>query len=247
MVFNKLEFSDVLRMNQKYKILVVDDDPRLRYLIENLLRDRGFLVDGAADGVQLFDKIKHSHYDLIILDWILPGEDGLTICKRLNSEGNSPLVIMLTAKDGKSDCLSSFSSGADDYITKPFDPDELVARIIALLRRRLYQNPSLPDKNSLLFNFGPYSLDIAQRCLFKGSDKINLGPTEFSILRVLAQNAGKAVSREQLFFLIKGHNLCPDNRSIDIQICRLRRLLQESRSSPIYLQTIRNVGYILVQ
>jgi two-component system phosphate regulon response regulator OmpR len=234
-------------MNKNYKILVVDDDPRLRYLIENLLRDRGFLVDGVADGKQLFDKIKYSHYDLIILDWILPGEDGLTICKRLNSEDNSPLVIMLTAKDSKSDCLSSFGSGADDYITKPFDPDELVARIIALLRRRLYQNPSLPDKNSLLFNFGPYSLDIAQRCLFKGSDKINLRPTEFSILRVLAQNAGTAVSREQLSFLIKGQDLHPDDRSIDIQICRIRRLLQESRSSPIYLQTIRNVGYILVQ
>jgi two-component system phosphate regulon response regulator OmpR len=98
-----------------------------------------------------------------------------------------------------------------------------------------------------MFNFGPYSLDIAQRCLFKGDIKINLSPSEFSLLRVLAQNVGKPVSREQLCFLIKGQDLHPDNRFIDIQVCRLRRLLEESPSNPIYFQTIRNVGYILMQ
>lgn len=233
------------KMNQKYKILIVDDDPRLRYLLEHLLRDRGFLVESVANGEQLTHKIAHSYYDLLILDWLLPGEDGLSICQRLTSTENSPLIIMLTAKNSTNDCLLSLNSGADDYITKPFIPDELIARIDALLRRNLQKNISLPDKNSAFFNFGPFILDIHQRCLFKNSHKINLSPTEFSLLRVLAQNAGKAVSRDQLSFFLKGQDSHTDTRFIDIQVCRLRQLMEENPSSPTYLQTIRNIGYLL--
>ena len=234
-------------MNIKPKILIVDDDTRLRYLLENLLKKYGFLVDSVADGDQMNAKIKHFYYDLIILDWVLPGEDGLTICKRLTSQDNCPLVIMLTAKNNKSDCLLSFNSGADDYISKPFNPDELIARIIAVLRRQSsHKAPSLANNYYLIINFGPYCLDITQRCIFNGSAKIKLSSTEFVLLNILAKNLGKVMSREQLFFLIKGYDSHPYDRFVDIHICRLRRLLEVSPSSPEYLQTVRNIGYILV-
>ncbi|MEY3786831.1 MAG: hypothetical protein RLZ75_1038 [Pseudomonadota bacterium] len=232
---------------QDKKILIVYDDKRLRALLKSFLTEEGFLVDCAVDAEQMTLCLKRSYYDLILLDWKLPGEDGLSVCKRLKSDNKTPPILMLTANGSENDCISCLKCGADDYLAKPFNPDVLLARINAVLRRRPRIVASAPDDNPLLFYFGPYSLDSIQRCLYQDGNRIDLTSNEFALLNVLAQHLGKALSREQLSYLIKGQDLAPENRFIDVQICRLRRLLEKNPTNPTYLQTVRGVGYVLVK
>ena len=229
------------------KILIVDDDPRLRSLLKYFLIEKGFEVQCVADAEQMTHNLKLSFYDLIILDWMMPGEDGLSVCNRLHEQENSPLIIMLTANGSENDAIAGLLCGADDYLAKPFNTDVLLARIGAVLRRRPRLLACLPDNTVLLFHFGSYVLDFSQRCLYKKDSRINLTSNEFALLSVLAQHVGKPLSREQLSYLIKGKDSKVDCRSVDTQIYRLRRLLENDAAHPVYLQTVRGLGYVLVQ
>ena len=235
------------QMTLSGKILIVDDDPRLRTLLRYFLIEKGFEVECVADAEQMTQNLKRSFYDLIILDWMMPGEDGLSVCSRLHAEENCPLIIMLTANGSENDSIAGLLSGADDYLAKPFNADVLLARIQAVLRRRPRVQASSPDHTVLLFSFGPYVLDFSQRCLYKNDDRLELSSNQFALLNVLAQHAGKPLSREQLSYLIKGKDNEVDCRSVDTQIYRLRRMLENDPTKPVYLQTVRGLGYVLVQ
>jgi len=232
-------------MTLQAKILIVDDDARLRSLLQYFLTEQGFDVDCVADAEQMTYKLTRSFYDLIILDWMMPGEDGLSVCKRLHADENSPLIIMLTANGSENDAIAGLLCGADDYLAKPFNVDVLLARIQAVLRRRSRVSTRVPD-NNLLFYFGPYALSFAQRCLYKEDKRINLTTNEFALLNVLAKHAGKALSREQLSYHLKGEDSQVDCRFVDTQVYRLRRLLEPDSANPIYLQTVRGLGYVMV-
>jgi two-component system phosphate regulon response regulator OmpR len=173
------------------------------------------VVEAAGDGEQMTKKLAMSHFDLIVLDWMLPGEDGLSICMRLSNDDNSPPIIMLTANGTEDSRISGLEVGADDYMAKPFNPRELVARIHAVLRRRPQLLPAaIPVNNKPPMKFGPYQINFLERCLYKDNHKINLTDSEFALLKVLADYAGTPLSRERLAYLIDGRVLDPLNRSI---------------------------------
>jgi len=234
-------------MSLQAKILIVDDDPRLRSLLKYFLISKGFEVDSVANAEQMTYKLTRSFYDLIILDWMMPGEDGLAVCKRLHAAGNNPLIIMLTANGSENNTIAGLLSGADDYLAKPYNANVLLARIQAVLRRKPRISTSIPDNTAAVFYFGPYALHFSQRCLYRDDKPINLSTTEFALLNVLAHHVGKPVSREQLSYHIKGEDSPVACRFIDMHIFRLRRLLENEPAQPVYLQTVRSMGYVLVQ
>ena len=163
------------------KILIVDDDLLIQSLLKRYLSDKGFAVETASDGEQMTQKLALRHFDLIVLDWMLPGEDGLSICMRLNNDDKSPPIIMLTANDSEDSRISGLEVGADDYMVKPFNPRELVARIHAVLRRRPNVLPAaIPEINRPPMKFGPYQINFLERCLYKENHKINLTEGEFA-------------------------------------------------------------------
>ncbi|MCX7096396.1 MAG: response regulator [Methylococcales bacterium] len=232
---------------QHAKILIVDDDRRIRSLLERYLGQQGFVVSGVGDGLEMTKKLERDPIDLIVLDWMLPGEDGLSICLRLSTDKNNPPIIMLTANGDADARISGLEGGADDYLPKPFEPRELVARIHAVLRRRPRVKAAIPIANSSPLRFGPYRLDCLQRCLYREDLQIALTGNEFALLNVLAQHVGTPLSRERLAYLINGRNHDYDNRSLDVQVSRLRRLLEDDPTRPCYLQTVRGLGYMLTQ
>jgi two-component system phosphate regulon response regulator OmpR len=236
-----------MKMMPHAKILIVDDDPRLRSLLKYFLNEKGFEVDCVADAEQMTTYLNRAFYDLIILDWMMPGEDGLSVCGRLYAQDNSPLILMLTANGSENDSIAGLQCGADDFLAKPFNTDVLLAHIQAVLRRRPRIPVSLTDNNDLVFEFGAYVLDFAQRCLYLNDKRMDLSSGEFSLLKVLAQNAGKPLSREQLSYLIKGEDSKIDCRFVDTQVYRLRKLLEKDPSKPLYLQTVRGLGYVMVK
>ncbi len=235
-------------MTLQAKVLIVDDDYRLRALLKSFLTDEGFLVACVASAEQMTENLKRSYYDLMVLDWMLPGEDGLSVCSRLAvEENNSPPIIMLTANASEDHCIACLKCGADDYLAKPFNPDVLVARIHAVLRRSPRVVESFAENKPSLFDFGPFVLDFTQHCLSHKGSKLDISSGEFGFLKILAESVGKPVSREQLGLLIKGRNYKPEDRFVDVQIYRLRRLLEIDPVNPVYLKTVRGVGYVLIQ
>ena len=232
---------------QQAKILIVDDDRQIRTLLERYLSQQGFVVSAVGDGQEMTRKLERDPIDLIVLDWMLPGEQGLAICQRLSSDKNNPPIIMLTANGSADSRISGLEGGADDYLPKPFEPRELVARIHAVLRRRPRVAAAIPIANSSSLYFGPYRLDSAQRCLYREDAQIALTGNEFALLNVLAQHAGTPLSRDRIAYLINGRNHGYDDRSLDVQISRLRRLVEDNPARPRYLQTIRGLGYMMIQ
>ena len=177
----------------------------------------------------------------------MPGEDGLSVCRRLHKEENSPLIIILTANGSENDSIAGLQCGADDFLAKPFNVDVLLAHIQAMLRRHPRTPAELLDTNRVLIEFGDYALDLTKRCLLLKDKKINLSSGEFSLLKVLTQQIGKPISREQLSYLIKGQDSQVDCRFIDTQVYRLRKLIETDPSNPVYIQTVRGLGYVMIQ
>lgn len=238
-------FVQAFQMKPLRKILLVDDDKVLRSLLINYLGSHGFDVHGVNDGFSMTIKLERYFYDLILLDWSLPDEAGLSICSRLSVQATSPPIIMLTANNRESDRISGLDAGADDCICKPFNLEEVKSRINAVLRRCPPVVASLPTKHPLSILFGPYLLDCVDRCLYKDDDKIDLTPGEFALLKILAQHSGKPLTREHLSYLIKGRDYKAKDRFLDVQMARLRRLVEADPTRPVYLQTVRGVGYIM--
>jgi len=229
------------------KILVVDDDIRLRDLLRRYLGEQGFNVV-TAENAQTMNKIwLRERFDLLVLDLMLPGEDGLSICRRLRGAGDQTPIIMLTAKGEDVDRIVGLEMGADDYLPKPFNPRELVARINAVLRRvGPDEIPGAPSEVPQTFAFGDFILDLGTRTLKKGGQTIPLTTGEFSVLKVFARHARQPLSREKLMELARGREYEVFDRSLDVQISRLRKLIEPDPSNPLYIQTVWGLGYVFI-
>ena len=233
--------------DNKHKILVVDDDQRLRQLLDRYLGEQGFAVK-AVDGAAAMDKaLTRELYDLIVLDLMMPGEDGLSICRRLRGEKNAVAIIMLTAKGDDVDRIVGLELGADDYLPKPFNPRELVARIHAVLRRRGEPPPpGAPAADEETISFGRVTLNLATRELSCGGTATPLTTGEFALLKVLVANPRQPMSRDKLMELARGREYDVFDRSIDVQISRLRKLVEEDPAKPRHIQTVWGFGYVFV-
>jgi two-component system phosphate regulon response regulator OmpR len=229
------------------KILVVDDDVRLRDLLRRYLTEQGFNVV-TAENAQAMNKLWiRERYDLLVLDLMLPGEDGLSICRRLRGAGDMTPIIMLTAKGEDVDRIVGLEMGADDYLPKPFNPRELVARIGAVLRRiGPDELPGAPSETPQSFSFGDFVLDLGTRTLKKNGESVPLTTGEFSVLKVFARHARQPLSREKLMELARGREYEVFDRSLDVQISRLRKLLEPDPSNPLYIQTVWGLGYVFI-
>lgn len=232
---------------QHTHILVVDDDARLRDLLTRYLGEQGFEVKAAGDGQQM-DKLRsREHFNLIVLDLMLPGEDGLSICRRLRAAKDTTPIIMLTAKVEDVDRIVGLEVGADDYLGKPFNPRELLARVHAVLRRRPpLEAPGAPSTDNETVNFGPFSFDLGSRTLKKDGEELSLTTGEFAMLKALVRHPRQPLSREKLAQLARGREFEPFDRSLDVQISRLRKLVESDAAAPRYIQTVWGVGYVFV-
>jgi two-component system phosphate regulon response regulator OmpR len=228
-------------------ILVVDDDPRLRDLLRRYLTEQGFHVFAAEDAVSM-DRLRAvERLDLIVLDVMMPGEDGMSICRRLRQANDQTPIIMLTAKTEDMDRIRGLEIGADDYVAKPFNPRELLARVNAVLRRhKAIEHPAGPSHESEIFQFGPYTLNLSKRTLQKNNVDVPITTGEFSVLKVFARQPRVPLSRDKLMELARGREYEAFDRSLDVQISRLRKLIEPNPTKPIYIQTVWGLGYVFV-
>ena len=220
------------------KILVVDDDMRLRALLERYLMEQGYQVRSAANAEQMDRLLERENFHLIVLDLMLPGEDGLSICRRLRQQGSTIPIVMLTAKGDEVDRIIGLELGADDYLPKPFNPRELLARIKAVMRRQIQDVPGAPAQQEAEISFGEFSLDLATREMYHGDEAIALTSGEFAVLKVLVTHPREPLSRDKLMNLARGRDYSALERSIDVQVSRLRRLIEKDPANPRYIQTV---------
>ena len=233
----------------KTRILVVDDDQRLRDLLVKYLGGEGYEVKAVGDAAAMDKQLSRERYDLLVLDLMLPGEDGLAICRRLRAQtqGPGPAIIMLTAKGDDVDRIVGLEMGADDYLPKPFNPRELLARINAVLRRRAPAGPpGAPVGAGESHAFGEFVLSLSTRTLTKGGKPVSLTTGEFSVLKVLVQHPRTPLSRDKLMELARGREYEVFDRSIDVQISRLRKIVEADPSHPKHIQTVWGFGYVFV-
>jgi two-component system phosphate regulon response regulator OmpR len=229
------------------RILVVDDDLRLRELLKRYLGEQGYAVRAVADSTEMTRALERERCDLMVLDLMLPGEDGLAICRRLRGQGERLPVIMLTAKGDDVDRIVGLEIGADDYVAKPFNPRELVARIQAVLRRSpARETPGAPSAVSESTTFGAFTLNLGTRSLTRDGEPVTLTTGEFALLKVLAQHPRQPLSRDKLMELARGREFGAFDRSIDVQISRLRKLIEADPSKPAFIQTVWGFGYVFV-
>jgi len=231
----------------KTRVLVVDDDLRLRDLLQRYLTEQGFSVHTVSDAVSMDKLLARERVDLLVLDLMLPGEDGLSICRRLRGGKNAVPIIMLTAKGEDIDRILGLEMGADDYLPKPFNPRELVARIKAVLRRRSAPlPPGAPAAEPEKISFGNMTVNLATRTLERGGESISLTTGEFALLKVLITHPRTPLSRDKLMELGRGREYEVFDRSIDVQVSRLRKLVEKDPTHPGYIQTVWGFGYVFV-
>ena len=224
-------------------IVIVDNDPQFRGLLSSYLQSSGFQATAVADGKSL-DRLLTKRIDLIVLDPMLPGEDGLSICKRLRAQARLP-VIIVTARRGEVDRIQGLEVGAQDYVAKPFNPRELLARIRNVLGRweiSVGRSPPRPER----YRFANWTLDTIARCLIDPDGrKQALAGAEFRLLEALASNGNQVLSRDQLMEMTRGRDIGAFDRSIDVRISRLRRLLGEDAREPSIIKTVYGEGYVI--
>jgi len=228
------------------KILVVDDDVRLRDLLTRYLSEQGFQVSSLADASQIDKKLQRDPPHLVVLDLMLPGEDGLTVCRRLRGAGESVPIIMLTAKGEDVDRIVGLEMGADDYLPKPFNPRELVARIHAVLRRHGERAAMGAPTEDGRIRFGEHTLDLAARTLERDGQTTSLTTGEFALIKVFVQHPRQPLAREKLMLLARGRDHEVFDRAIDVQVSRLRKLVEPDPANPRYIQTVWGFGYVYV-
>lgn len=234
-------------MTRPTRILVVDDDPRLRDLLRRYLSENGFQVLSAEDAAAMNRLWVRERADLIVLDLMMPGEDGLSILRRLRGSNDRTPVILLTARGDDVDRIIGLEMGADDYLAKPFNPRELLARINAVLRRTPpAEAPAAPGADGELIRFGEFELDLSRRTLTKRGEAVALTSGEFSMLKAFARHARIPLSRDRLMELARGREYEAFDRSLDVQVSRLRKLIEPDPAHPIYIQTVWGVGYVFV-
>ena len=230
------------------RVLLVEDDESVRDVAAMVLQRSGYEVTSVGDGRTAIEEARRiGAHDLIVLDLMLPGEDGLSICRRLRAANDATPIIMLTAKVEDVDRIVGLEVGADDYLPKPFNPRELLARIHAVLRRRpAMEAPGAPAKDAQTVTFGPFEFDLALRRLSKDGEQIALTTGEFSMLKALVRHPRQPLSRDKLAQLARGREFEPFDRSLDVQISRLRKLVESDAAAPRYIQTVWGVGYVFV-
>lgn len=229
-------------MTRPHSILVIDDDRELRSLVSGFLARHGFRVETEASGGA--SPWRRRAFDLVVLDLMLPGEDGISVCRRIRKESAVP-IIMLTALDAEIDRVSGLEAGADDYVSKPFSPRELLARVRAVLRR-VENDVAVEDGRGGVYGFEGWTLDASRRVLRDpGGGAVALTAGEFDLLAALARHAERALSRDRLMDILHGREAGPFDRSIDVQISRLRRKLERSPGGEGLIMTVRNRGYVL--
>ncbi len=225
-------------------VLFVEDDPEIRGLVADLLQQSGFRVSVAQEGEEMNRVMSAEKVDLLILDIMLPNEDGLSLCRRVRAQGNLP-VIMLTARGSEIDRVVGLEMGADDYLTKPFGSHELVARIRALLRRSQYAANVPSSRPRSAASFMEWRLDlVARRLHTSDGTRVPLTGGEFELLAAFCEHANEVLTREQLLDFTRGKSSAGMDRSIDIQVSRLRRKIERDPKDPALIQTVRSGGYI---
>jgi len=231
-------------MTDSPHILVVDDDREIRDLLSKFLVQHGLRVITAADGPEMHQALKDWNFDLIVLDLMLPGEDGLTLCRKLRAESSIP-VIMLTAMGEEVDRIVGLEMGADDYISKPFNPRELLARIKSVLRRAQAMTGHQKSGDHTVLRFAGWRLDMDKRELQSPDGvMVPLSAGEFDLLAAFAAHPGRVLSRDQLLDLARGREAQPFDRSIDVQVSRLRRKIEDNPQAPVLIKTVRSGGYL---
>ena len=231
----------------KTRIMVVDDDARLRDLLNKYLAEQGFAVRTVANSTDMDRYLARERYDLLILDLMMPGEDGLTICRRLRGASDSIPIIMLTAKGDEVDRIVGLEVGADDYLPKPFNPRELVARIQAVLRRRpALGPPGAPTTETEIAAFGEFKLNLGTRSLTKNGAEVTVTSGEFALLKVLVQHPRTPLSRDKLMEMARGREFGAFDRSIDVQVSRVRKLIEPDPAKPAFIQTVWGFGYVFI-
>ena len=229
-----------------HRILVVDDDLELRDMLRRYLGEHRFDVQILASADRLDERLRREPFDVLILDLMMPGEDGLSICRCLRAEGSTVPILMLTARGAAVDRILGLEMGADDYLAKPFDPRELIARLHSILRRQSMVNCDGRWAGGNVIHFGPFILNLTRMEVTRHGEVLALSSSEFQLLRIMATNAGRPLSREHLLEKLKGREYDSLDRSLDVQVLRLRRKIEDDPSSPRYIRTVWGVGYMFV-
>ncbi len=227
-------------MEDRPHILVVDDDAGIRDLLSEYLGQQGYRVDTARDGREMDVHLARGRPALVVMDLMLPGEDGLSLTRRLKSTAGCP-VIMLSARGEDIDRIVGLEVGADDYLPKPFNPRELLARIRAVLRRGSETAQAQP---SSIFRFGDHELDTDAQRLTRNGEEIPLTHAEFALLKIFVEHPNRALSRDQIMDWLKGYERDPFDRSIDVRVTRLRRKIEPDPANPVYIRTVWGQGYL---
>ena len=226
-------------------LLIVDDDERIRTLLQKFLNRNGFMASGARDAAHARRLRDGLSFDLIVLDVMMPGEDGLSLCRAIREDSATP-ILLLTAKGESEDRIAGLEAGADDYLAKPFEPKELLLRINAILRRM--PTPEDEDGAPQVLHLGPIRYDIERGEMWQGQDPVRLTATEAALMRIFAHQPGEAITRSNLVSLLNRDKVGGDpvqERAVDVQITRLRRKIEVNPKQPRYLQTVRGAGYML--
>jgi two-component system phosphate regulon response regulator OmpR len=235
------------------RILVLDDEAEIRNMLQRFLTAQGFQVRTVKNSAQLDTQLERHPYDLLLLDLMLQGENGLAVCNRLRGEGQTIPILMLTGRGDPADRVIGLETGADDYLAKPFEPSELVARIRAILRRQgIYERqatglapPTLAGTADTL-RFGPFRFDMRSQSLWCSDQAIDVNSAELRLLTALASTPNRPISRSNLLERARGRDYEANSRSIDVQVLRLRQLLETDVASPRYIRTVWGVGYMLI-
>jgi two-component system phosphate regulon response regulator OmpR len=228
------------------RVLVVDDDARLRDLLRRYLGDAGMTVH-VAEHAQAMNRLwQRERYDVLVLDLMMPGEDGLSVLRRLRGGNDRTPIVMLTAKGEDVDRIVGLEMGADDYLPKPFNPRELLARIHAVLRRRAAEEAPAAPVDGAPVAFGEFVLDLSTRTLRRGEAPVALTSGEFAVLKAFVRHPRVPLSREKLMEMARGREYEAFDRSLDVQVSRLRKLIEPDPSRPRYIQTVWGLGYVFV-
>jgi len=231
---------------EKDLIYVTDDDPGIRELVAEYLATQGYAVETAADAAALDRLLAARLPQLVVLDWMMPGEDGLSVARRLRAQPGFPPIIMLSAKGEDIDRIIGLEIGADDYLPKPFNPRELLARIRAVLRRQGGTAAPAAVETARLAHFGPFSVNLDARILSRDGAEITLTGGEYELLEIFVTHANRALSRDWLMDQLRGFERDPFDRSIDVRVNRLRKKIEDDPANPAYIRTQRGQGYLFV-
>lgn len=237
--------NDVKTEHKAKKILVLDDENELRSMLQRYLRDQGFDVRTAENSARLDRYLQREAFDLLVLDLMMEPEDGLSVCRRLRATNFTLPILMLTARGDPVDRVIGLETGADDYLAKPFLPQELVARIKAIFRRQALQLNEKPIGAEEVC-FGPYRLNLTRQTLYREDHLLTLNSAEMNLLIALAASPNRAVSRENLLSRARGREYSALDRSVDVQMLRLRQQLEAQPSEPRWLKTVWGMGYMLI-